>query len=94
MYFLSGLLIANGFPHFIKGVAGEKHQTPFGQPSDAVTNVVWGSLNFVLAWALWHYAGLYRDLTHTFRYEVVFGLGIFLMAVLLAKVWSQSNKAK
>lgn len=89
IYFLVGLFTANGVPHFVKGITGEQHQTPFGKPSMAVVNVAWGSLNFVIAWALWHYAGLHRDLAHTVRYEVVFGIGAFLMALVLAYNWSQ-----
>ena len=95
LYFLAGLFTANGVPHFIKGVTGEQHRTPFGMSSSAVTNVVWGSINFVVAWAIWHYAGTHRSLTHTFRYEVAFGLGAFLLAVVQAKAWSQlQSKSK
>jgi hypothetical protein len=91
LYFLSGLFTANGVPHFIKGITGQQHQTPFGLPSSAVSNVVWGSLNFIVAWGIWHYAGLHRSLDHTFRYEVAFGVGAFLVAVMLAKMWSKTS---
>jgi hypothetical protein len=89
LYFLAGMLAANGVPHFIKGITGEQHQTPFGNPSTAVMNVTWGSFNLAVAWGLWHYAGLHRALNHTVRYEIVFGVGAFLVAIMLAKNWSQ-----
>jgi hypothetical protein len=46
--FLAGLFGANGVPHFVKGITGQKHQTPFAKPSSAVVNVAWGWLNFAL----------------------------------------------
>ncbi|HUC86705.1 MAG TPA: hypothetical protein VMR75_00050 [Candidatus Saccharimonadales bacterium] len=91
LYFLAGLFTANGVPHFIKGITGEQHRTPFGKPSSAVTNVLWGSVNFVIAWAIWHYAGMHRSLSHTFRYELAFGLGAFLLALMLASSWSKDS---
>lgn len=90
LYFLAGALVANGVPHFVKGITGEEYQTPFGRPSTAVVNVVWGSFNFLIAWALWHYAGLHRDLAHTVRYEMVFGLGLVLASVMFAYYWSKT----
>jgi hypothetical protein len=93
LYILAGAFTANGVPHFIKGITGEQHQTPFGRPSSAVVNVAWGSLSFLIAWLLWHYAGLHRSLDHTVRYELVFGLAAFLMAVAMANQWSHP-KAK
>ena len=94
MYFLAGAFVANGVPHFVKGITGEQHKTPFGNPSSAVANVLWGSLSLVIAWVLWHYAGLYRSLDHTVRYELVFGLGGLVMALLLANTWSKSAAKK
>jgi hypothetical protein len=32
LQFVSGLLIANGVPHFLQGVSGHWFQTPFGSP--------------------------------------------------------------
>jgi len=96
LYLLAGAFAANGVPHFVKGIVGEKHQTPFGRPSSAVVNVVWGTANFVLAWVLWRFAGLHRSLDHTVRYELMFGVGAFLVSLGLAYAWSrpQSKSAK
>jgi hypothetical protein len=94
LYFLAGVFAANGVPHFVKGITGEQHQTPFGNPSSAVTNVLWGSFNFLIAWGAWHYAGLHRTLDHTVRYELVFGVAGLLMALLLANAWSKPAAKK
>ncbi len=47
----AGMVGANGVPHFVKGVIGNRHQSPFGKPSSAVVNVLWGAANFF--GALW-----------------------------------------
>jgi hypothetical protein len=88
LYFLAGLLAANGVPHFVKGITGEQHQTPFGNPSSAVVNVLWGSLNFAVAFALWRYAKFNTD--HLYRYAVAFGVGGVVAAVLLAQQWAKT----
>ena len=83
--FLAGLLAANGVPHFVKGVSGERHVTPFGRSSSAVTNVGWGWANFVVAALLLHFA---HPWAHLYRASGLFGLGVLLMALFLAYVWS------
>lgn len=91
LYFLAGLFTAMGVPHFIKGITGQRHQTPFGKSSSAVANVIFGSASFVVAWLIWHYAGMHRSLSHTTRYEVAFGIGAFIVALLLANMWSKDS---
>ena len=54
--FAAGLLLANGVPHFVKGVCGDRFPTPFAKPpgrglSSPIVNVVWGMANF--AAGLW-----------------------------------------
>jgi hypothetical protein len=56
-YFFAGAFLANGVPHFVQGICGNKFQTPFASPpgvgeSSAVVNVVWGWVNVVIAGAL------------------------------------------
>jgi hypothetical protein len=48
--FVSGLLLANGVPHFVHGISGAPFQSPFAKPpgvgeSSPVVNVVWGFAN-------------------------------------------------
>lgn len=84
--FLAGLFAANGTPHFIKGVIGQKHQTPFGKPSSAVVNVCWGWINLVAAAIFLHF-GHVR--THEYGAFTLFAVGVLLMSLLLAMVWSK-----
>lgn len=46
--FFAGAFIANGIPHFVKGVTGQTHMTPFKRVSSAELNVIWGVINFAI----------------------------------------------
>ena len=55
--FFAGAFLANGMPHFVQGICGNKFQTPFASPrgvgeSSALVNVVWGWFNFLVGGAL------------------------------------------
>lgn len=91
---LSGILAVNGLPHFIKGVFGERHQTPFGKGSSALVNIIWGWVNFMVAAVLIHYA---HPRAHLYRAFVCFSVGGLVMALGHAYVWSthpEYNKPK
>lgn len=84
--FLAGVLGANGLPSFVFGISGKKHQTPFGRPSSAVVNVIWGWLNFAVAALLIFYGHVHQHLLRAFACVAV---GALLMGVLLAYIWSK-----
>lgn len=84
--FLAGLFGTNAVPHFVKGVMGQKHQTPFGKGSSAVVNAVWGWFNFVLALLLLHLA---HPRAHELRAFAFVAAASLVMAYLLATTWSQ-----
>ena len=53
-HFFAGAFLANGVPHFVQGICGNKFQTPFASPpgvgkSSAIVNVLWGLFNFAVA---------------------------------------------
>ncbi len=57
LHFAGGLVFANGLPHFIHGMSGDKFQSPFANPpgkglSSPLVNVVWGFANFVVGYVL------------------------------------------
>ncbi|MHB1865024.1 MAG: hypothetical protein ACYCPS_02570 [Candidatus Saccharimonadales bacterium] len=91
--FLAGLVGANGIPHFIKGITGQKHQTPFGNPSSAVVNVVWGWVNFVVAGILIFYAHPHAR-HHLLRSFGLVAVGALITGFLLATVWSKNTNKK
>src|SRR5579863_9516227 len=56
-HFFAGAFLANGVPHFVQGICGNKFQTPFASPrgvgeSSAVVNVLWGFCNLAIGFAL------------------------------------------
>jgi hypothetical protein len=53
-YFLGGAFLVNAIPHFVNGVSGRSFPTPFASPpgkgqSSPMVNVLWGTLNAVVA---------------------------------------------
>lgn len=57
VYFVAGLFLANGVPHFVNGISGNKFQSPFASPpgvgeSSPLVNVIWGMVNFVIGYIL------------------------------------------
>lgn len=56
-YFVAGSFFANAIPHFTYGVSGRQFPTPCTMPpgkgmSSPAANVLWGSLNLVIAFRL------------------------------------------
>ena len=88
----AGMLGASTVPHFVKGITGQRHQTPFGKPSSAVLNVLWGSAN--LMGALW--LGVWAA-----SYGVGFGaggslaiLGALIAGLPVAAAWAKDPLAR
>jgi len=55
--FVSGLFLANGVPHFVRGISGQRFQSPFASPrgvgeSSPLVNVLWGFANLAAGFAL------------------------------------------
>ena len=86
-YFLGGVFLANGVPHFVHGISGKKFQTPFASPagigeSSPLVNVIWGIVNFYIGYALIFGVGNFAfGMTVD---ALVAGLGFLLAAVALA----------
>ena len=78
---VAGILATNGLPHFIKGLFGEKHQTPFGHSSSPVVNIVWGWVNIVVAGAVFHYA---HPRNHELKAAIMFMIGVLLIGIVIA----------
>lgn len=89
--FLAGAFLANGVPHFVSGVKGRVHMTPFAKESSAMVNVIWGVINFVIGLWFLNYSkmGLQEALSFgTFSWS--FLAGVLVMG--LACAWLFSNK--
>ena len=89
-YLFGGVFLVNAVPHFVSGVMGHPFQSPFAKPpgkglSSSMVNVLWGFLNFVVAYVLVCRVGAF-DLRTTGD-AVAFGLGILFAGVMLARVF-------
>ena len=93
LLFLAGMFGANGVPHFIKGITGEPHQTPFKKPSNPATNVAWGVANFYLASWLFYWAAQIKELAYGGA-SLAVTLGILTTGVILASYWAHNTQAK
>ena len=61
-YFVAGAFSANGVPHFVHGISGQRFQSPFASPpgigkSSPLVNVLWGFGNFLAGAALLSWVG-------------------------------------
>jgi hypothetical protein len=86
-HFFAGAFLANGVPHFVQGICGNRFQTPFASPpgvgeSSAIVNVIWGFINFIIAAVLVRY--FFVTPPRPPGLAVVSALGVLLMALLLA----------
>lgn len=85
LFFLVGVVVGNGIPHFVKGIIGSRHQTPFRKPSSAPMNALWGSANFLTGFWLLVWAksfGIPFPLAGTLVIA-----GMLLTGCLLARHW-------
>lgn len=90
-HFVAGALVANGIPHFVNGVCGQPFRTPFvrlqrSDLSSPTTNVVWGWLNWLIAYLLFldvgpRYLGSLID-------TVAAAGGMLVMGLILARAFS------
>jgi len=86
-YFFAGVFLANGVPHFIHGISGDRFSTPFSKPpgsgdSSPLVNVIWGAVNFLIASVL-----IFKVDHFTFGFNLttgMVGLGALVTAVGLA----------
>jgi hypothetical protein len=86
-WFAGGLFLMNTVPHLVAGVSGSPFQSPFSSPpgeglSSALVNVVWGSVNLVVAYLLILRVGSF-ELRQT-KHVVPLGLGMLFCALMLA----------
>lgn len=93
-YFLGGAFLVNAIPHFVSGSMGRPFQSPFARPrgpgvSSSTLNIVWGAINFVLAYLLILRVGDF-DLRSSTDAATV-GVGGLLMGLFLAWWFGRFN---
>ena len=88
IFFLIGVFAFNGIPHLVKGITGQVHMTPFAQKTSPEVNVLWGIFNFIIAWALWHFAQ--TDGNDLLQW-IAFFVGGAVISVNLANFWKDPD---
>jgi hypothetical protein len=91
-YFFGAVFLTNAIPHFVSGVMGRPFQSPFAKPpgqglSSSTVNVLWGFLNLIIGYLLICRVGNFD--VHSTEHAIALGLGIFLMALLHARLFGR-----
>ena len=91
-YFFGGAFLVNAIPHFVSGVTGHPFQSPFATPpgerlSPAWVNVLWGAMNFILAYLLLGRVGNFEF--RRWRHILVAGAGGLAIALQLSLVFGR-----
>ena len=91
-YFFAGAFLTNAVPHFVNGISGNPFQSPFASPpgeglSTSTVNVLWGFCNLAVGYVLVCRVGTF-ELRRT-RHVLILGLGVLLMAVMLARTFGK-----
>ena len=85
-YFVAGMFLTNGVPHFVNGVSGKRFPSPFSSPpgvgeSRPLVNVLWGLFSFTVGFVLVNQVGAFEgglsgDLLALFVGVLVAALGL------------------
>ena len=91
-YFFGGAFLTNAIPHLVSGVMGRPFQSPFANPpgeglSSSTINVLWGFFNLAVGYFLTCRVGDFD--VHSTEHVVASGLGILLMALLMARMFGR-----
>jgi hypothetical protein len=92
LVFLAGMFLANATPHFIKGVTGQSHMTPFMRVSPSWLNIVWSFVNIVFGLFILRFSEVSVDELISLNGESVsFLAGVVVMALSCAMLFSNPN---
>lgn len=95
VHFIAAAFLTNGIPHFVNGVSGHAFRTPFvrmsgSKLSSPEVNVIWGWLNFLIAFLLFANIGpLYIG---TPGDTIFVAAGMLVMGVILARIFSSDAR--
>jgi hypothetical protein len=94
-HFVAGAFLANGVPHFVQGICGNRFQTPFSSPrgvgeSSATVNVLWGWFNFIVGGVLLRI--FFPPLPPPPGESISTALGVLVAALLLSNRFGKVRK--
>ena len=94
-YFFGGAFLANGVPHLMHGISGQRFQSSFAPPSGAgesspLVDVIWGTVNFTIGYVLIFGIG---DFAFGFTIDILtVSLGGLIAAVGLASYFGRVHR--
>ena len=91
--FFAGAVLANGVPHFVHGISGDRFPTPFAKPhgrglSSPTTNVLWALFNLLAGYLLFR-AG--RVSSGDVSAVVIFFAGIAAIGVMSSVLFAKKH---
>jgi len=95
VHFIAAVFLTNGIPHFVNGVSGRPFRTPFARLgssnlSSPEINVIWGWLNFLIAFLLFANIGpLYIG---TPGDTIFVAAGMLVTGIILARIFASSAR--
>lgn len=92
--FWAGMFLANGVPHFVQGICGNKFPTVFSKPrgqglSNPTTNVLWALPNLAVGFVLFNVAKISGE---NYLSCLLFFVGIATISLALSKRFSTKHK--
>ena len=91
-YLFGGMFLTNAIPHWVSGLMGRAFQSPFAKPpgrglSSSTANVLWGLINFALAYVLFAKVGAFdiRSVEHA----AAAGLGVLAASLFTARYFGR-----
>lgn len=93
--FWSGMFLANGVPHFVNGISGDRFPTPFAKPpgkglSSPIVNVCWALVNLAAGFLLLR-VGKVSSGDHLSL--IIFFIGFAFVSIMLAKNFANKDKS-
>ena len=88
------MFLANGVPHFIQGISGNKFPTPFSKPpgrglSSPLVNALWGLFNFLIGYLL---LGVGQVSSDNVPSLTVFFIGIVAISIMSSISFQKKEK--
>jgi len=89
--FLGGMFLFNAIPHLIKGIAGDKHMTPFKKVSSPILNVFWAFSNIIVSILILGFTPQGNLAMPKGNNFWLFLLGGFILSLTAAKLFGAPN---
>jgi len=89
-HFIAAAFLTDGIPHFVNGVSGRPFRTPFAKLGSPTANVVWGWVNFLIAFLLFAnigplYIGSLGD-------TIFVAVGMLVTGIVLARIFERESR--